>query len=62
MLINLSAAALDTITLTAAAGHTIVGNAIVQSANAATGGVYGNSAHWRTRKTAANTFITYRVG
>jgi len=61
-LINLSAAALDTITLTAATGHTIVGNPIVQSANAATGGIYGNSAHWRTRKTAANTFITYRVG
>lgn len=60
-LINLSAAALDTITLTAGSGHTIVGNAIVQSANASTGGIYGNSARWRTRKTAANTFVTYRI-
>jgi hypothetical protein len=60
-LINLSAAALDTVTLTAATGHTIVGNPIVQSANAATGGVYGNSAVFRTRKTAASTFVTYRL-
>lgn len=60
-LINLSAATADTITLTAATGHTIVGNAIVQSANAASGGIWGNSARWRTRKTAANTFVTYRV-
>lgn len=61
-LINLSAATADTITLTAGATHTIVGNPIVQSANAATGGIYGNSAHWRTRKTAASTFVTYRIG
>lgn len=43
------------------ATHTIVGNPIVQSANASTGGIYGNSARWRTRKTAANTFVSYRV-
>lgn len=61
-LINLSAAALDTITLTAGATHTIVGNPIVQSANASTGGIYGNSGHFRTRKTAASTFVTYRIG
>ena len=60
-LINLSAASADTITLTAGATHTIVGNPIVQSANASTGGIYGNSARWRTRKTAANTFVTYRI-
>ncbi len=60
-LINLSAAALDTITLTAASGHTIVGNPIVQSAHVSTGGVYGNSAIFRTRKTAADTFVTYRI-
>lgn len=60
-LINLSAAAADTITLTAAADHTIVGNAIVQSAHASTGGVYGNSAVFRSRKTAATTWITYRI-
>lgn len=61
VLINLSAAAVDTITLTAGTGHTIVGNPIVQSAHSSTGGVYGNSAQFRTRKTAANTFVTYRI-
>ena len=61
-IINLSAAAADTGTLTAADGHTIVGNPIVQSADATTGGIYGNSAVFRTRKTAANTFVTYRIG
>jgi hypothetical protein len=60
-LINLSAAAADTITITAGQDHTIVGNPIVQSANASTGGIYGNSALWRTRKTAANTFVSYRI-
>ena len=60
-LINLSAAALDTITLTANTAHTIVGNPIVQSAHSSTGGIYGNSAKFRTRKTAANTFVTYRI-
>lgn len=61
VLINLSAAALDTITVTAAETHTIVGNPIVQSAHSSTGGIYGNSAQWRTRKTAANTFVSYRI-
>jgi hypothetical protein len=62
-LINLSAAAADTITIAAAAtGHTVVGNMIVQSANATTGGIYGSAAHFRTRKTAASTFVTYRIG
>jgi len=60
-LINLSAATADTITVTAGTAHTIVGNPIVQSANASTGGIYGNSARWRTRKTAANTFVSYRI-
>lgn len=61
VLINLSAAAADTITVTAGTDHTIVGNPIVQSAHASTGGIYGNSAQFRTRKTAANTFVTYRI-
>ena len=60
-LINLSAAAIDTITVTAGADHTIVGNPIVQSAHASTGGVMGNSGMFRTRKTALNTFVTYRI-
>jgi hypothetical protein len=60
-LINISAAAVDTITVAAGADHTLVGNAIVQSAHASTGLLYGYSAKFFTRKTAANTFVTYRV-
>lgn len=60
-LINLSAAAADTITVTAATGHTLVGNAIVQSVHASTGLIYGSSGLFRTKKSAADTFITYRI-
>lgn len=60
-LINLSAAAADTITVTAGTDHTIVGNPIVQSSHSTTGGIYGNSSQWRTRKTAANTYVSYRI-
>ena len=60
-LINNAAAALDTITVTADTGHTIVGNPIVQSLHASTGGIMGYSSLWRTRKTAADTFVTYRI-
>jgi hypothetical protein len=42
----------NTFTVTAASGHTIVGAAAV--ATATTG-------NFRTRKTAANTFISYRI-
>jgi len=57
-LINASAAAADTITLAAAAsGHTIVGAVVVVSAN----GAPDNTATYRTRKTAADTFVTYRI-
>lgn len=59
---NLAAAAADTITVTAATGHTIVGNAIVQSAHVTTGGITGNTAVYRSRRSAANTWISYRVG
>jgi hypothetical protein len=62
VLINNALAAADTITLTAAAsGHTIVGNPIVQSLHASTGATMGYSSMWRTRKTAADTFVTYRI-
>jgi hypothetical protein len=61
-LINLSAAAADTVTLTAGTDHTIVGVPIIQSAHASTGTLYGNAVAFRTKKTAANTFVTYRVG
>lgn len=60
-IINLSAAAVDTVTLTAGTGHSIVGIPIVQSAHTSTGDLYGNAARWRTRKTALNTFVTYRI-
>lgn len=43
----------NTFTVTAATGHTIVGAAAVTT---------GTSGRFRTRKTAANTFVTYRVG
>jgi hypothetical protein len=55
-IINLSTGA-NTITLTAGSGHTIVGNAIVGVASSSVSG----SARWYTRKTAANTFVTYRL-
>jgi hypothetical protein len=42
----------NTVTVTAATGHTIVGTATV---------VTVVSARFRTRKTAANTFVTYRM-
>ena len=40
------------VTVAAATGHTIVGSTAV---------AIGSSAGFRTRKTAANTFVTYRV-
>lgn len=60
-LLNLSAAAADTITVTANTGHTVAGVMVVQSAHSTTGGLYGNAARFFTRKTAANTFVTYRI-
>jgi hypothetical protein len=57
-LINASGAAADTITVAqAGADHTIVGAAVVVSAN----GAPANTAMYRTRKTAADTFVTYRL-
>jgi hypothetical protein len=62
VLINLATTAAYIITLTAAAGHTIVGNPLIAAQSATTGGLWGTaSAIFRTRKTAANTFITYRI-
>jgi hypothetical protein len=60
-LINLSAAAADTITITAGADHTVVGTMVCQSAHSTTGAVHGNALRLRTRKTAANTFVSYRL-
>jgi hypothetical protein len=60
-LINTSVNAVDTITVTANTGHTLVGSGIVQSSHSTTGGLYGNAATFRTRRTATNTWITYRL-
>ena len=60
-LINLSAAAADTVTIGAGTDHTLVGTMVVASAHASTGAAYGNAATFRTVKTAANTFVTYRI-
>ena len=61
VIINSALAALDTITVTQGTGHTLVGTGIVPSLHATTGGVYGNSCTFRTRKTGINTFVTYRL-
>lgn len=61
-LLNLSAAAIDTITVTAATDHTIVGVAIVQSVHSTTGGITGNCGIFRTRKTGTISWVTYRIG
>ena len=60
-LINNALAAADTITVTGDTGHTVVGNPVVQSLHASTGAVMGYSSLWRTRKTAADTYVTYRI-
>ena len=58
-IINLSAALADTITLTASTGISIVGQAIIDSAHADS--EFPSSGTFRCRKTAANTFVVYRL-
>jgi len=58
-IINLSANLADTITLTAAAGFTIVGQATIDSAHVDS--EFPSSGTFRVRKTAANTFVAYRL-
>lgn len=52
-LINLSLSSFDTIAVDANTDHTIVGLPIIQP--------LGGASIFRTRKTAANTFVSYRV-
>lgn len=59
-IINLSAALADTVTVTAGTGHTIVGNPIIDSAH--DDAEWLSSGTFRCRKTAANTFVSYRIG
>lgn len=65
-LINNSLAAADSITVTAAADHTIVGLPVVVSLHNTTGGAAtsmgANSSRWYSRKTSSNTWVTYRIG
>jgi hypothetical protein len=56
---NLAAAAADTITITANTAHTLVGNPIVNSSHATT--VADASAVFRSRRTGAATWVTYRI-
>jgi len=59
-IINLSAADGDSITLTASTGVTIVGSAVVNS-NEFEVSYYRNTGMFRVRKTAADTFVVYRI-
>jgi len=60
-IINKALAAADTITVTAATGHTLEGVSIVSSLHTTIASVSGNVATFRTRKTAADTFVSYRI-
>lgn len=60
-LINLSANAADTVTVAAGVDHTVVGVMVVQSVHGTTGGITGNCGTFRSRKTGATTWITYRI-
>lgn len=57
-ILNLSTTSGGTLTITAGSGNTIVGDVLVQIAGLTTGCASGR---YRSRKTAANTFITYRI-
>lgn len=61
-IINNSLAAADTITITAGTDHTVVGTMVCQSLHSTTGLIHGNAINLRTRKTAPNTYVTYRLG
>jgi hypothetical protein len=60
--INLSTTATNSCTITANTGHTLVGvGEVIASDASGDGEVGGPSATFRSRKTAANTWITYRI-
>jgi hypothetical protein len=60
-IINLATDVTYIITVVAGTDHTVVGQMACCSNATATGVVHGSSARFKTRKTAANTFVTYRV-
>lgn len=55
--INLSTSAANTVTVAAGSGNTIVGDTVTQASGLTTG---HSTATWFSKKTAANTFVTYR--
>jgi hypothetical protein len=59
--INIGDTSDDVVDLTAATGHTIIGETTVNAPVSDSDGNGGPSAGWRTRKSAANTFETYRI-
>ena len=59
-IINLATDVTYIATVAAGTGHTVVGAMAVCANATATGVVHGSTAIFATRKTAANTFITYR--
>jgi len=61
VIINNDTTAINIITVTAAADHTVVGVMDVAANNALTGALWGNSARFRTVKTGVATYVTYRV-
>jgi hypothetical protein len=58
-IVNLAAAAADTITLVANTDHTIVGNPLCYSSHSTT--IANSSAMFRTYRTGANTWVTRRL-
>lgn len=58
-LVNISTNAAEDITIVTNTGWTLVGNMVVASNNAATDQAWGT---FRARRTAANTWVLYRVG
>ena len=60
-IINLATDVTYIATVVAGTGHTVVGAMAVAANHATTGAIHGNCGRFKTRKTAADTFITYRV-
>lgn len=58
-IINLSLAVLDTITLVAGVGFTIVGQALIESAHATS--EFPSSGTFRVRRVSPNVFVAYRL-
>lgn len=60
-LINLATDVTYIATVAAGTGHTVVGVMAVAANHATTGAIHSSSGRFKTRKTAADTFVTYRI-